>query len=255
MEPTSEQLTDALSIDDIEAAYQRALETAEVAESLFPIPVPDADLDEVHSSDLEISPESRSEDEEPSVDPDFGVAQSEPADRRDEEEPLSPAQVVEALLFVGGDPLPAKKMGDVLGGRFSHEQVDELVADLNTRYARQTRPYEIRLIEGGYQLSLRPEFESVRRRVYGQGPKEVKLAQDALEVLAFVAYRQPVTKQAVEETERKNVGGILRQLLRRELLTIERGENETYHTTPRFLQLFGLASLDDLPRAADFDFK
>jgi segregation and condensation protein B len=95
--------------------------------------------------------------------------------------------------------------------------------------------------------------------VYGLGPKDVKLSQDALEVLALVAYQQPVTRVDVEATGKPNAAALLRQLLRRELIRLERGDGSAddvrYFTTSRFLQLFGLASLDDLPRAEDVVFK
>jgi segregation and condensation protein B len=130
---------------------------------------------------------------------------------------------------------------------------------LNDLYGQEGRPYEVRLGEGGYRLELRPEFERVRDRVYGYGPKEVKLSQDALEVLALVAYQQPVTREIVEQTGKTNAPALLRQLLQRELISLRRGDggkdDVTYRTTPRFLQLFGLGSLDDLPLPEDLMFK
>jgi segregation and condensation protein B len=108
-------------------------------------------------------------------------------------------------------------------------------------------------------MTLRPEFDRVRNRVYGLGPKEVKLSQEALEVLALVAYRQPVSQQQIEEACKKNAGGLLRQLLRRELVVIERPDKKQkdvqYRTTARFLSLFGLADIDELPRADELDLK
>jgi segregation and condensation protein B len=169
---------------------------------------------------------------------------------------VTPKQVVEALLFVGGQPLTGKRLADLLGGEFTHDHVDQLIDELNGMYEQEGRPYEVRLGEGGYRLGLRPEFERVRDRVYGYGPKEVKLSQDALEVLALVAYQQPVTREAVEQTGKTNAPAVLRQLLRRELIALHRGDGDvTYHTTPRFLQLFGLGSLDDLPLPEDLMFK
>lgn len=170
---------------------------------------------------------------------------------------VQPRQVLEALLFVGGQPLTTRQLADALGGEFPHEEVDELIDALNHSYFVQNRPYEVRLGEGGYRLTLRSEFERVRNRVYGQGPREVRLSQDALEILAFVAYQQPVDRSAVDETGKKNAGGLLRQLLRLELVALTRDEegNVTYHTTSRFLELFGLGSIDDLPRAAEIRFK
>ncbi|MCA8993878.1 MAG: SMC-Scp complex subunit ScpB [Planctomycetaceae bacterium] len=258
MEPTEHQSpSDEMTVEEIEQAYMRALEMAEVAESLFP--------DEAQLQDIE-RPIEIEEDPLPFVrvtsnEPDLSVLDDEGEESAAEEEPaeeirIRPLQVLEALLFVGGQPLTGRHLAEILGGSHSHEDVDELLEQLNRLYLSEGRPYEVRLTEGGYRMVLRPEFDSVRSKVFGQGPKEVKLSQDVLEILAFVAYRQPVTREEVEQTEKKSVGAILRQLLRRELVALKREDNvETYHTTERFLDLFGLASLADLPRMADFTFK
>jgi len=135
--------------------------------------------------------------------------------------------------------------------------VEELIDRLNRRYVNEHRPYEIRLGEGGHRLILKPEFEPIRNRVFGLGPKEVKLSQESLEVLALIAYQQPISKARLEQ-ERPNAGAVLRQLLRRELISLERGETKadvTYSTTSRFLEIFGLNTLDELPRAEELDFK
>lgn len=245
---TAVLLDDELSMAQIEAAYLQALETAEAVEALLPqqfAPPPSADegdrpapapvrtavpLDAVTSAAMETEAE-----------PTFH---------------LSSGEILEAVLFVGGEAVTARKLCDLLGGSFTQEHVDEILESLNTRYAAEGRPYELSLGEGGYRLTLKDEFEPVRRKVYNQGPKEVKLAQDALEVLALIAYRQPVTRAQIEATEKPNVAVMLRQLLRRQLIALTRDNGaETYRTTTRFLDLFGLTSLDDLPQAADFNFK
>ncbi|WP_437205565.1 SMC-Scp complex subunit ScpB [Planctomicrobium sp. SH664] len=258
-----------LSLDEIEAAYLRALETAEAAEALLPedfVPEP-----EPESSPLEPSPTSTTIVDERTPPPDriAAVAESHPpaasvagpelltASSSAEPRPISALEVVEAFLFVGGTPLPVKKITEVLGSGANAQQVEEFLATLNARYNSEGRPYEIRLVEGGYKLQLREEFEPVRRKVYGQGPKEVKLGQEALEILAFIAYQQPVTREEIEATGRQNVPTILRQLLRRELVVLKRDAEtgECYRTTQRFLELFGLNSLYDLPQAGDFSFR
>ena len=79
----------------------------------------------------------------------------------------------------------------------------------------------------------------------------MKLSQEQLEVLALVAYRQPISRQDIEKHGRKNAGGMLRQLLRRQLVVIERGNNPrrdiTYRTTKRFLEVFNIRDIEDLP--------
>ncbi|MFN0054467.1 MAG: SMC-Scp complex subunit ScpB [Planctomycetales bacterium] len=172
---------------------------------------------------------------------------------------VTPVQIIEAALFVGGAPLTAKKLCGLLRGSFDASFVEQTIDDLNARYHADARPYEIRLGDGGYRLELRAEFEKLRHRVYGSGPREVKLSQEVLEVLALVAYRQPLSQQEVESHGKANAGNLLRQLLRRDLVAIQRGEGGRkdikYVTTPRFLALFGLGSLEELPRPDDLDRK
>ncbi len=242
-----------LSLEDIEAAYLRALEAAEEADAIFSeVEVDDANhsvtCEEVEHQEEVISSQVSG----PTL---HAPTDAEDALELDGDQRLTPSQVIEGLLFVGGKPLPAKKICDVLGGSITHEQVDIDIIQLNNLYQSQNRPYEIRLVEGGYKMTLLAEYEGVRSKVYGHGPKEVKLTQEVLEILAFVAYQQPVTKEEVQDTGKENVGGILRQLLRRELVHLDRGETDTYHTTHRFLELFGLSHIADLPQAIDFNFK
>jgi segregation and condensation protein B len=172
---------------------------------------------------------------------------------------VNPARVLEAILFVGGSPITCKRLCSVLGGNIDQTFVEQRVDELNSEYTSQGRPYEIRLGEGGYRLTLKPEFESVRNKVYGAGPREVKLSQDALEVLALVAYQQPISQTDVEASGKRSAGNLLRQLIRRELVGITRIDSTRsgirYQTTPRFLSLFGLASIDELPKADELSMR
>lgn len=171
---------------------------------------------------------------------------------------ISAKQVIEAAVFVGGAPLTIKRLCGLFRGEFESDYVASAIDELNSQYLREQRPYEIHLGEGGYRMVLRQEFEPVRNRVYGLGPKEVKLSQEALEVLALVAYQQPVTRKEVEEAGKASAGSVLRQLLLRELISLERSEDDgevRYRTTDRFLDLFGIGKLADLPRAEELSFK
>jgi segregation and condensation protein B len=172
---------------------------------------------------------------------------------------ITPRQVIEACLFVGGSGLTARKLASILKGDYTAEFVEETIDDLNGQYATERRPYEIRLGEGGYSLTLRDEFERIRFKAFGLGPKEVRLSQDALEVLALVAYQQPITQPEMEALGKLNPGGVLRQLLRRDLIAIDRSPDEPktvcYVTTDRFLSLFGIGELDELPRPEEIGYK
>jgi segregation and condensation protein B len=102
---------------------------------------------------------------------------------------------------------------------------------------------------------LRPRFRPVVERLYGQ-MREARLSPPAIEVLSLVAYRQPVTKQEMDSIRGAESGALIRQLVRRNLIAVvqrgEAGRREVFYgTTPRFLELFLLTSLDDLPQTAD----
>ena len=172
---------------------------------------------------------------------------------------VTPRQIIEAALFVGGTTLTTRKLCSLLRDDFDPEFVDGVIDELNRQYATENCPYEIQFGRGGFRMALRTEFEPVRNRVYGYGPREIKLSQEALEILSLVAYKQPITQSDIEQLHEPNAKGMLRQLLRRELLTIERTDSTnrdvTYRTSPRFLQVFGLSDLEELPQAEDLEFK
>ncbi len=178
---------------------------------------------------------------------------SEPADTPDALPP-TPKRIIEAFLFIGGVPLTAERAGQAVRG-LTDAQFLEAIAELNQDYRRQGRPYTIQAREQGHVLVLRPKFRGVLEKLYG-GTREARLSSAAVDVLALVAYRQPATRQEIDSLRGFESGSLLRQLVRRGLITVvHRGEADrrevAYGTTPRFLQLFGLRSLEDLPQTQD----
>ncbi len=178
------------------------------------------------------------------------LAGSEPAPSA----PPSPQRILEAFLFIGGRPLTAAVAAEAIRG-LTAEQFAAAIAELNRNYKRQGRPYVIQPREHGYVLALRPQFRSVTEKLYGTA-REARLSPAAVDVLALVAYRQPVTKAEIDSLRGNESGSLVRQLVRRGLVAVVgRGEANqrevTYGTTPRFLELFGLRSLDDLPQTQD----
>jgi segregation and condensation protein B len=164
------------------------------------------------------------------------------------------ARILEALLFVGGAPLTVERARNAIRG-LTPEQFSQALDELNRAYRREGRPYAIQSQAHGYVMALRPRFRTVVEQLYGQ-TREARLSPAAIDVLALVAYRQPVTKQEVDSIRGAESGGVLRQLVRRGLIVIvqrgEAGQREvSYGTTPRFLELFKLSSLDDLPQTQD----
>ena len=244
---------DDWSLDDLEAAYQQALESLDTLDAT----VADA------LGEPELSGDEQALAPDPSSEPlATHPSPGEPAKSFFSSTPLdAPAlavtsrQVLEALLFVGGMRLPSRKLADVLSGSTSSEDVLRWIDELNAIYDSECRPYRIELGEGGYQMQLRSEFEKVRHRVYGFGPREVKLSQEVLEILAFIAYSQPVAQEELDGLGREGTSAVVRQLLRRELIQLKRGDEVCYETAPRFLEVFGLRSMLDLPLPGDFAFK
>ncbi len=167
--------------------------------------------------------------------------------------PPPPMRIIEALLFVGGDPLTAKRAREIVRG-LNEDQFDAAIAQLNADYRRQARPYAIQLDGAGWILTLRSRYRSLIEKLYG-GVREARLSSMAIDVLAVVAYRQPITKSEVDTIRGADSGSLLRQLVRRGLIQVAFGVDKPkdvgYATTPRFLELFGLASLDDLPKTHD----
>lgn len=243
--------------DDLEAAYRKALETLEFAEATIP-PPPAPEADPIESSSAAAPPGGVSAGAQ-QLARDLAERASPPPVEAVAEPTVTPEQIIEACLFVGGQPLTAKRLLSVLRTDAEVALVERLIDSLNRRYAAENRPYEVRLVEGGYRLTLHEDYDRIRAKVYGQGPKEVRLSQDVLEILAVVAYHQPISQKEIEELGRPQCGPVLRQLLRRELIAVkrhpDRPKDVPYVTTPRFLSLFGIGSLEDLPRPEQLLYK
>ena len=168
--------------------------------------------------------------------------------------PPSPERIIESMLFVGGPPLTADRACEALRG-LSEDQFRDAVKSLTKKYKVQRRPYSILTQSEGYVLAVKPEFRSIRERLFG-GPREARLSQPALDILSLVAYRQPVSKAEIDSLRGADSGGMLRHLVRLGMIAIARRQENgervvTYGTTPRFLELFQLDSLDDLPRLGE----
>lgn len=243
------ELDDGWSPDELERAYERALHALDAIDS--GVEAVEAVAEQM-AAEISGNPAAAAA-TRPSADTPVAPAEP-PADPQ-----VTPSQVIEACLFVGGAGLTARKLASVLKGDFTAEFVDQAIDELNRRYAVEQRPYEIRLGEGGYALTLKEEYERIRFKAFGLGPKEVRLSQEAIEVLALVAYQQPITEDELSELGEPNSGGVLRQLLRRDLIAIERRPDEPkvirYATTPRFLSLCGIGELDELPRPEEIGYK
>jgi segregation and condensation protein B len=159
---------------------------------------------------------------------------------------------LEAVLFLARQPLNSRKLSQY-ANLADGTQARTLVRRLNELYDGAGRAFRVEQVAGGYQLLTRRGFAGWLRRL-AHVPGETRLSAPALETLAVIAYRQPVPRADMEAIRGVNCGEILRQLMDRDLVRIsgrseELGRPYLYSTTKRFLQIFGLTSLEDLPRA------
>ena len=165
-----------------------------------------------------------------------------------------PAALVEAILFTTDSPLPAARMSQIaqLPGV---KIVRQAVRDLNEKYERMGCSFRIEEIGGGYQMMTLPEYHDVLGRL-SKTRGDNKLSQAGLEALAIIAYRQPILRADIEAIRGVASGEILRTLMEKQLVKIVGraeviGRPMLYGTTRRFLDVFGLGSLEDLPRVEE----
>lgn len=164
-------------------------------------------------------------------------------------------RIVEALILSSPEPIPAAKLAEIVP-YCDAAQVKDLVNELNTEYVEQDRSFEIWEVAGGFQLRTRAEFSGYLQKL--QKERALRLSQAALETLAIIAYRQPVTRAEIEDVRGVDVGATVKSLLERHLIRIA-GQREVpgrpmlYGTTRRFLEIFGLESLKDLPTLRELD--
>ncbi len=162
--------------------------------------------------------------------------------------------VVEAILFSTTTPLSAGKIAQV--AEFpSRRPVKGAIERLNNRYAEMGCTFRIDSIAGGYQMLTVEEYHDVVSRLFKQR-SDSRLSQAALEALAIVAYRQPIIRADVEAIRGVASGEMLRKLMEKNLVKIVGraevlGRPMLYGTTKQFLEVFGLNSLDDLPRVEE----
>lgn len=175
---------------------------------------------------------------------------------REDAAELSPRAVLEAMLFVGSPenrPLARNQAAELLRG-VEPRDIDELVRALNEQYTEDGAPFEIVDRGGGYLMVLKHAYHRVRDKFYGRA-RQARLSQAAIDVLSVVAYNQPVTADQISKLRNMASGPMLSQLVRRRLLRVERPKQKPrtpiYYTTDRFLRLFGLERLEDLPRGED----
>lgn len=164
-------------------------------------------------------------------------------------------QIVEALILASPEPVSDARLAGIVPG-LTPGAARTLVAELGELWQREGRAFEIWEVAGGYQIRTRPEFAGYVKQLHQERP--ARLSRAALETLAVIAYKQPVTRAGVEHVRGVDVGAVVRSLLDRKLVRIA-GHREVpgrpmlYGTTRRFLEVFGLERLEDLPTLREIE--
>jgi len=185
---------------------------------------------------------------------DNGLAPDEPTEPTEPTEPAAGLRMsLEAVLLVADEPVGEQALAAVTGQ--PEDAVAAALRDLAAEYTAGHRGFDLREVAGGWRLYTRDECASGVERFVSSG-QEIRLTQAALETLAVVAYRQPVSRARVSAVRGVNCDGVMRTLVLRGLVEEAGNEPETgailFQTTGYFLERLGLARLSDLPDLAPF---
>ena len=164
--------------------------------------------------------------------------------------------ILESILFVGGPKevkLTSRKIAALMRD-VSPKEITKLVKQLNQSYEKEKRAYRIVNDNQALRMELHPDMIPVQNHILGRH-RATRLTQQAIDVLAIVAYNQPIPRDRVDKIRAKPSSSILNQMVRRNLLEIEvsatNPKQKLFRTTDRFLDLFGLDTVDDLPQSHD----
>lgn len=163
--------------------------------------------------------------------------------------------VIEALLFTSDKPLTIEQVKNVLDNLDAQEIRAELFA-MNQEYEADNRGIRITEIAGGFQMITAPQLAPFLKKLYKQRNVE-RLSKPALETLAIIAYKQPLTRSDIESLRNVNIDGVMKSLTDKDLIRVTGrkkapGRPKVYGTTRQFLEHFGLKSLDELPKIENF---
>lgn len=165
-------------------------------------------------------------------------------------------KIIEALLFASDQPISLNTFKSVLGDDAKELDIQGIITEIENEYKMKDTPFEVRFIAGGWQFSTKKEYSGWIRKLY-KGRTTLRLSNSALETLAIVAYKQPITRSDIEEIRGVESSGVLDTLLERRLIKIVGrkdvlGRPMLYGTTQEFLRHFGLSHLTELPSLEEF---
>jgi segregation and condensation protein B len=164
------------------------------------------------------------------------------------------ASALEAILFAAHEPLAPARLGSLIGD-LDGRAIRRLVDQLNAQYRATGRAFSIEEVAGGFQILTKPEYNGWLRKLF-KSRSEGKLSQSSLLTLAIIAYKQPIKRVDIESIRGAACGEAIRGLMDKGLVKIVGREESLgrpllYGTTKKFLAVFGLGSLKDLPKAEE----
>jgi len=168
--------------------------------------------------------------------------------------------IVESLIFASDEEITLKEIKDLLDGfkiSVSLKEVEDSISELNDDYEKNGNAFEIIKVAGGFQYATRKKFAHFLGKLTAETQKK-KLSQSAIETLAIIAYKQPITRTEIEFIRGVNVDYIVNSLLERDLISIKGradgpGRPILYGTTASFLKVLGMNSVEDLPKLKEIN--
>lgn len=168
---------------------------------------------------------------------------------------MDPKPILEALLFAAERPLSLEKLQEVFE-EYNRKDLKMLIHELQSLYEREGRGLQIIEVAGGYRLATRPELAPWVQKL--KKAKPTRLSRAALETLAIIAYKQPITRAEIEAIRGVEVDGVLKTLIQKDLIRIvgrkkEVGRPILYGTSRTFLEYFGFKDLSELPTLKEIE--
>ena len=163
--------------------------------------------------------------------------------------------IIESLLFASDAPITLKKFQEIFP-EIPPKELQELLSKLQEEYEGLDRSFYLREVAKGYQLCTKSEYSEWIKKLKRARP--FRLSKATMETLAIIAYKQPITRAEIEQIRGVDTAGILRALLEKKLIKISGkkdvpGKPLLYSTTPKFLTMFGLKEIKDLPTLEDIE--
>ncbi|MCI0494389.1 SMC-Scp complex subunit ScpB [candidate division KSB1 bacterium] len=165
-------------------------------------------------------------------------------------------KIVEALIFASDTPISENRIKNVIE-ELTPAEINNLVEELNAEYDQTEHAFRIARLAGGFQFVTRPELANYIKQYY-KGKAKSRLSRAALEALAIIAFKQPISRPEIDMIRGVNSDGVVKNLLERNLIFIS-GRSETigrallYSTTPEFLRYLGINEISDLPKPKEIE--